>query len=203
MRGIKSSRPVGRVLSPRRVGEDDHQSGTRIAQGLKRPTRGFGPGTLGTLLFGLAPRRVWPAGSSHCRRWALAPPFHPSPTSRGVCFCATFRPRLLAQSAPGRYPVRCPEELGPSSPIKSKRSPGLLDSIHYINLPYSNRSSAWFASSSARLFIALGIESTSNSLKRRCNSITLANIGCKRGLRTLYRCSICRTTSSESIRRLT
>jgi len=181
----------------------DHQSRTLIAQGLKRPTRGFGPGALSTLLFGLAPRRVWPARGSRRRRWALTPPFHPSPTRRGVCFCATFRPQLLAQPGPGCYPVRCPEELGPSSPIGSKRSPGLLDFIHHIILHQFDRSSAWFASSSARLFIALGIESTSNSLKRRRNSITRANIGCRRGLRTLYRCSSCRTTSSESIRRLT
>ena len=48
-----------------------------------RPTRGFGPGALSTLLFGLAPRGVWPASGSRRSRWALTPPFHPYPDKSG------------------------------------------------------------------------------------------------------------------------
>ncbi len=55
---------------------------------------GSGPGALHlpegrqALLFGLAPRGVWPASGSHRSRWALTPPFHPySPEASGMFLC--------------------------------------------------------------------------------------------------------------------
>jgi len=85
-----------------------------VARHLQRPTRGQA-GRPCVLLFGLAPRGVCPADRSPGRWWALTPPFHPYPDISeigAVCFCGTFR----RVAPPGRYPARCPVELGLSSP---------------------------------------------------------------------------------------
>jgi hypothetical protein len=87
---------------------------------------------------------------------------------------------------------------------KSERSPGLLSFSNYtIERGASGRSSAWFASWSARRFIARGIDWISKVSNRRRSSRMRAKKGCNRGFRTLYRYSSCRTTSSESILRRT
>ncbi len=52
--------------------------------------------------------------------------------------------------------------------------------------PYSGpRSSAWFASRSARLFSSLGIDRASNEANRHCRSFTRPNSRRSAGLRTL------------------
>ena len=57
----RPSRPVGRVLYLEELRDGDHPSSPDVTVEVKRPTREFGPGALNILLFGLAPRGVWPA----------------------------------------------------------------------------------------------------------------------------------------------
>ncbi len=103
-RRTRPSRPVGRVLYPPEA-DGDHQSRTTVACRLKRPTRGFGPGALDTLLFGLAPRGVWPASGSHRSRWALTPPFHPYPPRADGMFLCHFPSGHPAWELPSALPV--------------------------------------------------------------------------------------------------
>ena len=113
------------------------------------------------------------------------PTISPFPDESGGMFLCHFPSPPVCAAGAWALPSALPGGARTFLSDKSERSPGLLDYIYYINLPHSGRSSAWFASSSARLFIARRIESTSNCSNRRRNSTTLPNIGCSLGLRTL------------------
>jgi hypothetical protein len=55
----RTSRPVSRILWPRRTGTGDHPSGTAVADGLLRPTRELGRAALERSLSDLAPGGVY------------------------------------------------------------------------------------------------------------------------------------------------
>jgi hypothetical protein len=102
--------PISRILFPpdRDPGFDDHSSGPAVANGIKLPTRAFGPENpgrrrpqdpyLALLRVGLAMRALLPAP-----RWALTPPFHRDPGSSPgqSVLCGAF-PRVAPA---GRYPA--------------------------------------------------------------------------------------------------
>jgi hypothetical protein len=116
----------------------DHSSRSRIAPGLKQPTRGSSQRLLAKLLHRAGPALPSYLALLHAgfsvprmlppRRWALTPPFHPyqadgrlrrlvrfpfEPPQRRVShrrfiFCGTFRSRALSSATPWRYQARCP-----------------------------------------------------------------------------------------------
>ena len=107
----------------RRCRDGGHLSSPDVAVGVKRPTRGRGPGVplspyLVLLRVGFAqPPGLPDAGELLPRLFTLIP------TSSGrYGFCGTFR----RVTPPGCYPAPCPAEFGLSSPIGSGRPPGLL-----------------------------------------------------------------------------
>jgi len=147
---LSSKKESGQVCKPDSVRPDgaargDHSSGSQIASGLKRPTRGLKTGRASPpLLFGLAPRGVCRASGVAARAVGSYPTFSPLPctarlwkTNRRFCLrlvieaswlavadhqpyrrsilCGTVRGRAFASSTPWRYQARCPAVSGLSS----------------------------------------------------------------------------------------
>ncbi len=163
---IAAGRSVSRILSgacpllrhretPERVRptrRGDHSSRSRIASGLKRPTRGLKTGRASPpLLFGLAPRVVCRASGVAARAVGSYPTFSPLPCTarlwktnrrfrlrlaieaswlavanhqpyRRSILCGTVRGRAFAGSTPWRYQARCPAVSGLSSTPTTVRS---------------------------------------------------------------------------------